>query len=322
MKNEQVAISFVIPVMNESENVAQLHAEIVSAAKKSIAVLNDSVKDVSKQVEIIFVDDGSTDTTVAELKKLSPITIIELRRNFGQTAALDAGIKAASGEYLVTLDGDGQNDPASVPDMFKKLLDEDVDVVCGWRAKRKDSSSKRFISAGARWLRSFLVSDGVHDSGCTLRVYRGDCFNGLTLRGEMHRFIPALLKWRGFKVREMPVNHRARLHGVSKYSMSRTVKGFLDMLALWFFRKYASRPLHFLGGLGLLAFLSGMFLFSFLFVMRLFGMISLSDSIWPLVAVFGMLFGIQMFVSGLLMDLVISNAKGEMYQVKRVVNQS
>jgi glycosyltransferase involved in cell wall biosynthesis len=305
-------LSFIVPVMNEAENIATLHAELVAAA------LQITKKSAHSAFEIIFVDDGSTDNTVAELKKLSPITIIELRRNFGQTAALDAGIKAAKGEYLVTLDGDGQNDPGDVPALLNELIEKDVDVVCGWRAKRKDSSSKRFVSAGAKWLRSFLVNDGIHDSGCTLRVYRSECFEGLTLRGEMHRFIPALLKWRGYKVTEMPVNHRPRLHGVSKYSMSRTVKGFLDMLSLWFFRKYASRPLHFLGGLGLLSFAAGVALGSYLFVMRLFGLIALSDSIWPLAAVFLALFGIQMFVSGLLMEMQISNQPGEMYQVKRV----
>lgn len=312
MSQSAPLLSFIVPVMNEAENVVTLHAELVAVAKK---ITN---KSSNSSFEIIFVDDGSKDNTVAELKKLSPVTIIELRRNFGQTAALDAGIKAAQGKYLVTLDGDGQNDPADVPAMYQELNAKEVDVVCGWRAKRKDSSSKRFISAGAKWLRSFLVNDGIHDSGCTLRVYRRECFDGLTLRGEMHRFIPALLKWRGFKVTEMPVNHRPRLHGVSKYSMSRTVKGFLDMLSLWFFRKYASRPLHFLGGLGLVSFGSGLALASYLFVMRLLGLMALGDSVWPLAAVFLALFGIQMFVSGLLMELQISNQPGEMYLVKRV----
>jgi len=305
-------ISFIIPVLNEAENVASLHAELVTAAKK-----------IGKPFEIIFVDDGSRDDTVSVLKQCQPVTVLQMRRNYGQTAALDAGIKAAAGTFLVTLDGDGQNDPADVPAMLTALLKADVDVMCGWRAKRRDSASKRFISRGARWLRSFLVDDGVHDSGCTLRVYRRECFEGLTLRGEMHRFIPALLKWRGFIVREMPVNHRPRRFGVSKYSMTRTVKGFLDMLAIWFFRKYASRPVHFLGGIGLVAFVGGLTMGLILFVIRLFGLIALSTSIWPLAAVFFMLFGIQMFVSGLLMDLVISNHQGESYLVKElIVNQN
>lgn len=286
-------LSFIVPVLNEAENVAKLHKEIVTTAKT-----------FKKPFEIIFVDDGSTDGTVAALKKLKPVTIIEMRRNFGQTAALDAGIKAATGEYLVTLDGDLQNNPADVPMMFAHLEKNELDVVCGWRKKRKDDAMKRFVSAGARWLRSILVSDGIHDSGCTLRVYKKECFDHLDLRGEMHRFIPALLKWRGFRVGEVPVNHRPRMHGTSKYNAKRTIKGFLDMMSLWFFRKFSSRPLHMLGSMGLASFGLGGVMAVFLAVGRILGQLSLSESIWPLAAVFLMLFGIQMFVSGLIMDLI------------------
>lgn len=298
-------ISFVVPVLNEKESVAQLHSEMVAAAKK-----------VGKSYEIIFVDDGSSDGTQKEIKKLKPVRLIEMRRNFGQTAALDAGIKAAEGEFLVTLDGDLQNDPADVPAMMEMLLQKDLDVVCGWRHHRRDDGLKRFISAGARKLRGALVEDGVHDSGCTLRVYRREAFHDLDLRGEMHRFIPAILKWRGFRIGEMKVNHRPRLHGHSKYNMKRTVKGFLDMLSLWFFRKYSSRPLHFLGAIGLGAVGLGGALGVYLAVGRLLGWFGLSQSIWPLAAVFLVLFGVQMFVSGLVMDLVITSDKSRHYFVK------
>lgn len=302
----QPYISFVVPVMNEEDNVTQLHEEIVLAGKK-----------LKKNFEIIFVDDGSTDNTVRNLQKLKPITIIQLRRNFGQTAALDAGIKAAQGEFIATLDGDLQNNPADIPQMLQKLLDEELDVVCGWRQKRKDSFSKRFISSGAKWLRSHLINDGVKDSGCTLRVYRAECFEGVNLRGEMHRFIPAILKWRGFKIGEMPVDHRARIHGTTKYNMKRTLKGFLDMLSLWFFQKYSARPLHFLGAIGLGLFGIGIALGTWLVVARLFFDYSLSTKIWPLAAVFLVLFGFQMFVSGLIMDLIISLHETKHYRVKK-----
>lgn len=302
-------ISFIVPVMNEKGNVQQLHKEIVAAGKK-----------IGKSFEIIFVDDGSSDGTVSELHTLKPLTLIEFRRNFGQTAALDAGIKAAKGEFLVTLDGDLQNDPADVPEMLKKLLKEDLDVVCGWRQKRKDSASKRFISKGAKWLRSFLVNDGIHDSGCTLRVYRKECFEGVNLRGEMHRFIPAMLKWRGFRIGEMVVNHRARVHGKSKYNFKRTLKGFLDMLSLWFFQKYSARPLHFLGTIGLGLFTLGGLMGIWLIIARLFFGYTLSERIWPLTAVFLVLFGFQMFVSGLIMDLVIQTKETRNYWVKEYRN--
>lgn len=365
MDTFELAVSVVIPVLNEQDNVKGLHTELIqvlpdvckyidkelqnssglsahhsarsktitsttkhsksskssskrlNAAQSEIRQLHISKSKTSKlnetRYEILFVDDGSTDETVKVLKKLPNVRVLQMRRNFGQTAALDAGIKASHGKCIVTLDGDGQNDPADIPTMVRFLFKNNLDVVCGWRKKRQDSPTKRFISSGARVLRSFLVSDGIHDSGCTLRVYRRECFDNLTLRGEMHRFIAAILKWRGFKVGEVAVHHRPRLHGTSKYSLTRTVKGFLDMLALWFFRKYASRPLHFMGGLGLMSFTAGSSLFLLLFILRVTNQITLDTSIWPLVAVFSMLFGIQMFVSGLIMDLVISNSTQNTY---------
>lgn len=303
-------LSFIVPVFNEVDNVEKLHSELVVVAEQ-----------LKKPYEIIFVDDGSRDGTSEKLATLSPITIITMRKNFGQTAALDAGIKHAQGEYLVTLDGDGQNDPVDVPKMLEKMELENWDVVCGWRKNRHDDTSKRFVSAGARWLRSFLIRDAIHDSGCTLRVYHHECFDDVNLRGEMHRFIPALLIWRGFQVTEMVVNHRARSHGVSKYNSKRMLKGFLDMLSLWFFRKFASRPLHLLGALGLGMFALGILIGCWMFVEKVFFNQGISDRIWPLAAVFLMLFGMQMFVSGLIMDLIISSGKNSLYVVKSVSTQ-
>lgn len=297
-------ISFVVPVFNEVESIELLRSEILKVAKS-----------ISKPFEIIFVDDGSTDGTTEKLKHLPDIKLIKLRRNFGQTAALDAGIKAAKGKFLVTLDGDLQNDPNDVPKMLEMLEKNDLDVVCGWRQKRRDDAVKRFISAGARWLRSILVDDGIHDSGCTLRVYRQECFEDLDLRGEMHRFIPAILKWRGFRVGEMVVNHRPRIHGSSKYNFKRTIKGFLDMVSLWFFRKFASRPLHLLGSLGLGCVIAGGLLGVYLLIGKLFFGMSLANSIWPLASVFMILFGVQLFVSGLIMDLVITTSRQRHYFV-------
>lgn len=297
--------------MNEAGNVKQLHAELVAAGKK-----------IGKPFEIIFIDDGSTDKTVEELKNLKPVNIIEFRRNFGQSAALDAGIKASKGEYVATLDGDLQNDPADIPKMLKQLIEDDWDVVCGWRVKRKDSSSKRIISRGARWLRSFLVDDGIHDSGCTLRVYKQECFEDFNLRGEMHRFIPAMLKWRGFNITEMPVNHRARIYGQTKYNFKRTIKGFLDMLSIWFFRKYSARPLHFMGGIGLLTFFLGSMIGFILIIAKILFNYGLSDKIWPLASVFLLLFGVQLFISGLHMDYLMQSAGKTTYFVKNRNNSN
>ena len=218
-RSKKIEISIVVPVFNEAENITELHQQLIKSLNRT-----------KKSYEIIIVDDGSTDNSRKILSNLKPLTIVTLRRNFGQTAALDAGIKQASGKYLVTLDGDLQNDPKDIPKMLNMLIKYDVDVVCGWRKKRKDNWSKKLISNSARWLRYKIIHDGVKDSGCTLRVYKIDCFKNLTLRGEMHRFIPAILKWRGFKIREIAVNHRSRKKGKSKYTITRTIKGFLDIL--------------------------------------------------------------------------------------------
>src|SRR5690606_36402750 len=184
--------------------------------------------------EIIMVDDGSSDGTLKVLKTLAPVTVIRLRSNFGQTAALDAGIKAAQYPYIITMDGDLQNDPADAPRLIAHLEEHDLDVVSGWRKNRKDPFSKKFISRGANVLRGILVNDGIHDSGCTLKIYRKECFDNVNLYGEMHRCIPALLKMRGFSIGELPVNHRPRHAGKSKYNLKRTLKGLVDMIMIWF----------------------------------------------------------------------------------------
>lgn len=159
------------------------------------------------------------------------------RKNFGQSAAFDAGFKRATGDIVITMDGDLQNDPADIPLLLAKL-DEGYDVVSGWRVKRQDSLSKKIFSRGANMLRTILIHDNIHDSGCSLKAFRRECFEDFDLFGEMHRFIPALLEIKGFRVAEVPVSHHPRVHGVTKYNWKRSVKGFVDMLAVWFWRKY------------------------------------------------------------------------------------
>ena len=160
-----------------------------------------------------------------------------MRKNFGQTAAMDAGIKAAQYDYIVTMDGDRQNDPADIPKLVKYLEDNNLDIVSGWRKNRKDTVMKKFTSRVANFLRGIIVKDHIHDSGCSLKIYKKECFDHINLYGEMHRFIPALLKIKGFEVGEVVVNHRPRTAGVTKYNWKRTVKGFVDMISLWFWSK-------------------------------------------------------------------------------------
>lgn len=302
-----IKYSIICPLFNEEGNVKELHKRILAG-----------LKELNGPGEIIFVDDGSSDRTYSHCEELKPLRLISFRRNFGQTAALDCGIKAARGEIIITLDGDLQNDPRD----FKKLvekIEEGYDVVSGWRKERKDPLSKRIISKGAESLRKILINDGIHDSGCTLKAYRAVCFKNVDLYGEMHRFIPAILKIQGFQVTEVPVNHYPRLSGITKYTWTRTVKGFLDMISVWFWKKYANRPLHLFGGLGILFSLIGLIIFVFLVYVRLFWGIGLSDKIWPLIAVFMILTGIQFLISGLMADIAVKsyyNGKRSYYSIK------
>lgn len=304
----KIKYSVVVPVFNEEGNVAKLHSEIVAEMNK-----------LKSSYEIIFVNDASTDSTLEVLKKMSPITVVDLRKNSGQSSAMDAGIKQASGEILITMDGDGQNDPSDISKLLEKM-NQSFDVVCGWRKNRQDSFEKRFVSRGAKFFRKFLVDDGVHDAGCSLRVYKKECFTDLDLYGEMHRMIPALMRWRGFKITELVVNHRPRKSGITKYSWSRTFKGFTDMLGIWFWRKYETRPLHLFGSLSVVMMTVSLVGVVVLAVARLFFGYFLSNKIWPMVFLVGFLFGFQVLSIGILADLVIKNKnKKSYYNVKQVI---
>ncbi len=306
-------VSIVIPLYNEEGNVAELHEEIVAVCEDNKYVY-----------EIILVDDGSSDKTVELAKKLSPVKVIELRKNFGQTAAMDAGIKAAQYPYIITMDGDRQNDPMDIPKLIEYIEANDLDIVSGWRKNRKDTFMKRFVSRGANFLRKMLIHDGIHDSGCSLKIYRRECFEGLSLYGEMHRFIPALLKIKGFKVGEVVVNHRARIAGVTKYNWHRTVKGFIDMIAVWFWNKYAMRPLHLLGGIGLVLILLSVFCMLFTSFLFFSGQ-DISDTTWPILTILLFLSGLNMFVGGILADILVKGyyeqSEGSYYSVKNIMEQ-
>ena len=292
------SISVVVPVYNEELNVAALHQEILDVCRRE-----------GYTFEIIFVDDGSSDRTLDVLATVSPVKVIALRRNFGQTAAMDAGIKAAVHELVVTMDGDRQNDPNDIPKLIDHLYANKLDVVSGWRKDRKDPFAKNFVSRGANLLRKLLINDGIHDSGCSLKVYKRDAFEGLTLYGEMHRFIPAILKIKGYRIGEAVVNHRARTAGETKYNYRRTLKGLIDMTSVWFWNKYAVRPLHLLGGIGLLFMLLGI-MAGLGAVREVLNGKAVNDSGWALLTMFLFLSGLQLFVAGLLSDIAIKTYFG------------
>lgn len=306
------SISIVVPVYNEEGNIEELHREIKETCIKN-----------NYDYEIIFVDDGSTDRTAEICKKLRPLRYIRLRKNSGQTAAMDAGIKSAQKEFIVTMDGDRQNDPADIPEMLEFLIANNLDVVSGWRKYRRDTFMKRFVSRGANFLRYLLVHDGIHDSGCSLKVYRRECFKGMNLYGEQHRFIPALLEIKGFTVGEVVVHHRPRTLGKSKYNWKRTIKGFVDMISVWFWNKYANRPLHLLGGLGMIFILLGGGCGIWSIILFCAGRKMSNNIIPPLLTVFFMIMGVLMFIFGLMSEILMKIYFGvhvdKSYSIKEII---
>lgn len=313
MSENQPYLSIVVPLYNEEGNVRELHRRIYEAAQK-----------IGQSFEIIFVDDGSRDKTWEEARALSPIKLIVFRKNFGQTAAFDAGIKAARGEIIATLDGDLQNDPADIPLLLAKIS-EGYDVVSGWRFKRQDNLMKRFFSRGANLLRKIFVQDGIHDSGCSLKAYRRECFRDVDLFGEMHRFMPALLALDGFRVTEVKVSHHPRVHGQTKYNWKRAIKGFVDMLFIWFWRRYSYRATHLFGGTGILFGLMGALILLWMFIEKVFFGMSLSERLWPLVGTLLVLVGLQLFIFGILVDIAVKTyyrTRGRMnYSVREITEQ-
>ncbi len=306
-------VSIVVPIYNEEGNVAELHREI-----------KEVCEDNHYKYEIIFINDGSSDRSEEICRTLQPLKYISLRRNFGQTAAMDAGIKEAQYDYIVTMDGDRQNDPADIPMMLQYLEENSLDVVSGWRKHRKDTVMKRFTSRGANLLRHILVHDGIHDSGCSLKIYRKECFEHINLYGEQHRFIPAILEIKGFRVGEVVVNHRPRVAGKTKYNWKRTVKGFVDMISVWFWNKYATRPLHLLGGLGFLFLLMGSGCGIWSIVLYSMGKKMANNIFPPLLTVFFIIVGILLFIFGLMSEILIKTYYGtnvdSSYSIKEITD--
>jgi len=297
-------ISIVIPVYDEEENIGLLCDKLVSVLER-----------IGRDFEIIAVDDGSTDKTFERMltarNKDDRIKLIKFRKNFGQSAALKAGFDHAEGEIVISIDSDLQNDPEDIPRLLEKMENEDYDVVCGWRASRKDTLSKKIFSRIANRLRKTITGEHIHDSGCTLRAYKNECVKHLELYGETHRYIPAMLLWKGYKIEEVKVKHHQRKYGKTKYNWRRIVKGFLDLIVVAFWQKYSVRPIHIFGGLGIVMSISGILASGYMGIQRLFFGHGLSDRPMFMLSVLMVVIGTQFIASGILADIMMKVYYGQ-----------
>jgi len=290
-------LSIVVPIYNEEESIPELVSEV-----------RDALKDTGLEYELICVDDGSTDGSVKLLTEISKeyprLRVCELRRNFGQTAAMQAGFDASEGRVIVSLDADLQNDPRDIPAMLAKL-DEGYDMVAGWRAGRKDTFlNRRLPSIIANWIIGRTTNVRLHDYGCTLKATRRELLQQIDLYGEMHRFIPAIASHAGARICEVKVNHRARRYGTSKYGIGRTLRVILDLITVLFLQRYLARPMQVFGLWGLVLSFFGFAVCAYLTFFRVFYSSPLADRPLLIMGVLMLLAGIQLVSLGLVADLL------------------
>lgn len=307
-------VSIIVPVLNEEDSVGELHREIL-----------DVFASIPRNAEIIFVDDGSTDATPARLKQLCAehdgTRLITFRRNFGKAAALDAGFNVARGEIVFTMDADLQDDPAEIP-RFLEALDGRLDVVSGWKHKRNDPLDKTLPSKVFNGVVSNMSGVKLHDFNCGFKAYRAEALDGLRLYGELHRFIPVILHWKGFAIGEIPVNHRARQFGVSKYGMGRLFKGALDFLGVMLNTRYATRPLHVFGGAAFLFGGMGFACLAYLSVLWLIGAGPIGDRPLLLFGILMVMTSFQFVTIGLLGEFIQHQSadRQKRYQIRETTN--
>jgi glycosyltransferase involved in cell wall biosynthesis len=308
-------ISVIVPLFNEERSLEALYREIA-----------DALEHHEQPFEVIFVDDGSTDGSLAVLAQFhseaTNVVVVHLRRNFGKAAALQAGFLEARGDTVVTIDADLQDDPAEIPQLLAKL-DEGFDLVSGWKTRRNDPLARRLFSR--LFNRATAVVSGVrlHDVNCGLKAYRAEVLRGMRLYGELHRFIPVLASYRGFRVAEIPVNHRARQHGRSRYGPERYLRGFFDLLSVTFMGRYRYRPLHLFGGIGLLMGAVGFVTLLYLAVVKLWGE-AIGHRPLLTLGVLLLVVGIQFVSLGLLSELITSQHEermGERERMEQVVEE-
>src|SRR5215469_8885944 len=314
-------VSIVVPFHNEEGNVTELYSRLYAVMEKT-----------GWGYEFIFVDDGSTDLTYKLLKELAVIdqrvSVVRLRRNFGQTAALAAGFAHCNGEYVIAMDGDLQHDPGEIP-VFLEKLEEGYEIVSGWRSHRIDNLwLRRIPSRCANWLMAKLSGVNIHDFGTTFKAYRRDLLSQLPLYGEMHRFIPALASWYGASICEIPIQNKPRKHGVSHYNLSRTFRVMFDLITIRFLLRYMSRPLHFFGRLGVVNMALGSAIAFCLLMMKVVSGSSIVQQHGLLMtfAAVLILVGLQLLALGLLAELLVwqyfNPSARTPYSVSRVLDMN
>jgi glycosyltransferase involved in cell wall biosynthesis len=297
-KTKNPELSLFLPVLNEEENLRPMHAKI-----------QEALESLGKTAEVIYVDDGSTDDSLQILKEIAAaddrVRVVSLRRNYGQTAAMSAGIDAAKGEILIPMDADLQNDPKDISRLLEKL-DEGYDVVSGWRKNRQDKLiSRKIPSKIANKIISWIGGVHLHDYGCSLKAYRRDVIQDVKLYGEMHRFIPIYASWAGARVTEIPVDHHARTMGKSKYGISRTIKVVFDLMTIKFMASYQTKPIYVFGMFGLVSFLLSMFAGLWAFFLKFVQGVSFILTPLPVIAIVLFAISMQFFLMGLLAEMLV-----------------
>lgn len=300
-------LSIIIPVHNEEENILELYERLYSTL--SLPSL------IEITYEIIFIDDGSTDGTFEEIKKIknSKVNVVRFQRNYGKAAALSCGFKRSKGDFVITMDGDLQDDPKEIPRFIEEL--KRYDMVSGWKNKRQDPISKTLPSKVFNRLTRFITGVKVHDFNCGYKAYNNYVVKNINLYGELHRYIPALVYWKGYTVGEIEVEHHPRVHGESKYGIERLLKGFLDLITVTFLMMYKKRPLHVFGGIGILFGLSGVIISIYLIVLWATGL-KIGDRPLLMLGILLTVTGAQFISLGLIGELITNSRNNDDYIIK------
>ena len=295
-------LSIIVPLYNEEESIRPLVNEIKRA-----------LGNVAIDYEVLFIDDGSNDDSLKQIKEISRtdkrFRFISFRKNYGKSAALHIGFKNAKGNAIVTMDADLQDDPREISNLLKKL-DEGYDLCSGWKKKRRDPIIKKYSSKFFNFVTRLMSGIKIHDFNCGLKAYRKEVVEDLKVYGEMHRYIPVLAKWQGFKITEIPVQHHPRRYGKSKYGISRFFKGFVDLITVTYATRYIKRPMHFFGFLGALAFIVGVVVLGYLTVLWIQGQ-ALSNRPMLFLGMLLIIVGVQLFSFGLLGEMLVHNSMDE-----------